>query len=139
MGSYAPSRGRRTPYEPTAFVPAATARIDAGVDVRRIMRDLDLVTLQGHDFHVSGERRTARRCGSRPTRARAGSTATRAGGARLAVRRQHPVDVRRPAGARAKTRYVREEGLGGAMLRSLDGDSTDGALMTAVDRGLRGR
>lgn len=39
---------------------------------------------------------------------------------------------------RTKTRYIREHGLGGAMFWSLDADTADGELMTAVDRGLRG-
>ncbi len=34
-------------------------KIDAGFDVPRIMRDFDFVNLQGYDFHVSGEARTA--------------------------------------------------------------------------------
>lgn len=46
-------------YELSAFVPTAPAKIDAGFDVRRIMRDFDFVNLQGYDFHVSGETTTA--------------------------------------------------------------------------------
>ncbi len=46
-------------YELSAFVPTAPAKIDAGFDVRRIMRDFDFVNLQGYDFHVSGEATTA--------------------------------------------------------------------------------
>lgn len=38
----------------------------------------------------------------------------------------------------AKARHVREQGLGGAVFRSLDGDTADAELTTAVDRGLRG-
>ncbi|WUM96075.1 glycoside hydrolase family 18 protein [Streptomyces sp. NBC_00322] len=41
-----------------------------------------------------------------------------------------------PQVLRAKTSYIRERGLGGAMFWSLDGDTEDGELMTAVDRGL---
>lgn len=59
LDAYARSGQRKTPYELTAFVPTAPAKIDAGFDVRRIMRDLDFVTLQGYDFHVSGESTTA--------------------------------------------------------------------------------
>lgn len=40
---------------------------------------------------------------------------------------------------RTKTEYIRENGLGGAMFWSLDADTADGELMTAVDRGLHGR
>lgn len=46
-------------YELSAFVPTAEAKIDAGFEVPKIMRDLDFVTLQGYDFHVSGEPVTA--------------------------------------------------------------------------------
>ncbi|MEU1214048.1 glycoside hydrolase family 18 protein [Streptomyces sp. NPDC005791] len=44
-----------------------------------------------------------------------------------------------PQVLRAKTSYIRDRGLGGAMFWSLDGDTDDGELMTAVDRGLRRR
>ncbi|MFF3400603.1 glycoside hydrolase family 18 protein [Streptomyces sp. NPDC002659] len=44
-----------------------------------------------------------------------------------------------PQVLRAKTSYIRERGLGGAMFWSLDGDTADGELMTAVDRGLSRR
>jgi chitinase len=36
-----------------------------------------------------------------------------------------------------KTRYIREKGLGGAMVWSLDADDSNGSLMKALDRGLR--
>ncbi|MDG4858138.1 glycoside hydrolase family 18 protein [Streptomyces sp. T-3] len=49
----------RKHYELSAFVPAAQSKIDAGFEVRKIMKDLDFVTLQGYDFHVSGEKTTA--------------------------------------------------------------------------------
>jgi chitinase len=42
-------------YELSAFVPTAEEKIDAGFEVPKIMRNLDFVTLQGYDFHVSGE------------------------------------------------------------------------------------
>ncbi|MGW4233579.1 glycoside hydrolase family 18 protein [Streptomyces sp. NPDC004980] len=41
-----------------------------------------------------------------------------------------------PQVLRAKTSYIRDRGLGGAMFWSLDGDTDDGELMAAVDRGL---
>ncbi|ROQ82539.1 glycoside hydrolase family 18 protein [Streptomyces sp. NBC_01260] len=44
-----------------------------------------------------------------------------------------------PQVLRAKTGYIRDHRLGGAMFWSLDGDTDDGELMTAVDRGLSGR
>lgn len=44
-----------------------------------------------------------------------------------------------PQVLRTKTGYIRDHRLGGAMFWSLDGDTDDGELMTAVDRGLSGR
>ncbi|MYT21737.1 glycosyl hydrolase, partial [Streptomyces sp. SID7760] len=44
-----------------------------------------------------------------------------------------------PQVLRTKTEYIRENGLGGAMFWSLDADTPDGELITAVDRGLHGR
>ncbi|WP_327350480.1 glycoside hydrolase family 18 protein [Streptomyces sp. NBC_01304] len=49
----------RKHYDLSAFVPAAESKIDAGFEVRKIMKDLDFVNLQGYDFHVSGEKTTA--------------------------------------------------------------------------------
>ncbi|MEU0782549.1 glycoside hydrolase family 18 protein [Streptomyces sp. NPDC006173] len=46
-------------YELSAFVPTAPAKIDAGFEVGKIMKDFDFVNLQGYDFHVSGEKTTA--------------------------------------------------------------------------------
>ncbi|MFD6923666.1 glycoside hydrolase family 18 protein [Streptomyces sp. NPDC059944] len=46
-------------YELSAFVPTAPAKIDAGFEVSKIMKDFDFVNLQGYDFHVSGEKTTA--------------------------------------------------------------------------------
>ncbi|MER8094257.1 glycosyl hydrolase family 18 protein [Streptomyces goshikiensis] len=43
-----------------------------------------------------------------------------------------------PQVLRSKSRYVRDHGLGGAMFWSLDADTADGELMTAVDQALRG-
>lgn len=44
-----------------------------------------------------------------------------------------------PQVLRTKTAYIRDHRLGGAMFWSLDGDTEDGELMTAVDRGLSRR
>ncbi|MFF7179430.1 glycosyl hydrolase family 18 protein [Streptomyces sp. NPDC008121] len=56
----ATERGKkRKHYELTAFVPTAPAKIDAGFEVRKIMRDLDFVNLQGYDFHGPWESTTA--------------------------------------------------------------------------------
>jgi chitinase len=46
---------QRKHYDLSAFVPTAEEKIDAGFEVRKIMKNLDFVTLQGYDFHVSGE------------------------------------------------------------------------------------
>ncbi|MFD3945072.1 glycoside hydrolase family 18 protein [Streptomyces sp. NPDC058579] len=51
--------GKRKHYELTAFVPTAPAKIDAGFEVPKIMRDLDFVNLQGYDFHGPWESTTA--------------------------------------------------------------------------------
>ncbi|MFD6417116.1 glycoside hydrolase family 18 protein [Streptomyces sp. NPDC060194] len=52
-------REQKKKYELTAYVPAAPAKIDAGFDVKKIIKDFDFVNLQGYDFHVSGEKTTA--------------------------------------------------------------------------------
>jgi chitinase len=206
LDAYGRTRGRR--YELTAFVPTAPAKIDAGFDVRRIMRSLDFVTLQGYDFHVSGEPVTAQQSalhapwdfsveGTVDAWKRRGAPARKlvmgmpfygqgwtgvSGGGdgmgqpatgpapatwaagyedykalkKLADSGRYTVHRDRRGGhawlfdgttlwtyddpqvLRAKTRYIREEGLGGAMFWSLDADTADGELMTAVDRGLTG-
>ncbi|ANW18340.1 glycoside hydrolase family 18 protein [Streptomyces clavuligerus] len=64
LDAYARSEARRTDtrpkhYDLSAFVPTAPAKIDAGFEVPKIMKDFDWVNLQGYDFHVSGERTTA--------------------------------------------------------------------------------
>ncbi|WP_411085316.1 glycoside hydrolase family 18 protein [Streptomyces sp. 061-3] len=193
-------------YELSAFVPTAPAKIDAGFDVRRIMRDFDFVNLQGYDFHVSGETTTAQQSAlyakndfsvdqtvrewigrGAPARklvmgmpfygqgwtgvtgsgdglgrpATAPAPATWAAGyedykalKKLAESGTYTIhrDVRNghawlfdgttlwtyddPQVLRAKTSYIRQHGLGGAMFWSLDGDTDDGELMTAVDQGL---
>ncbi|MFE0583346.1 glycoside hydrolase family 18 protein [Streptomyces sp. NPDC058874] len=208
LDAYARSR-KKARYELTAFVPTAPAKIDAGFDVRRIMRDLDFVNLQGYDFHVSGEPRTAQQSalyarddfsvhGTVEAWKRRGAPAHKlvmgmpfygqgwtgvAGGGdgmgrpatgpapatwaagyedykalkKLADSGAYQVHRDRRGGhawlfdgttlwtyddprvLRVKTGYIREMGLGGAMFWSLDADTADGELMTAVDRGLRGR
>ncbi|MFJ6758824.1 glycoside hydrolase family 18 protein [Streptomyces sp. NPDC091273] len=209
LDAYAKSRQKKTKYELTAFVPTAPAKIDAGFDVRRIMRDLDFVTLQGYDFHVSGESKTAQqsalyargdfsvdgtvdawRLRGAPAHKLVmgmpfygqGWTGVSGGGDGMGQPATGPAPATWSAGyedykalkkladsgtyqvhrdrrgghawlfdgttlwtyddpqvLRTKTAYVREHGLGGAMFWSLDADTSDGELMTAVDRGLRGR
>ncbi|MFF3247608.1 glycoside hydrolase family 18 protein [Streptomyces sp. NPDC002870] len=201
-------KGRKH-YELTAFVPTAPAKIDAGFEVRKIMRDLDFVNLQGYDFHVSGEKTTAQQSAlyargdfsvdqtvrdwqrrGAPARklvmgmpfygqgwtgvtgggdgmgqpAAAPAPATWAAGyedykalKKLADSGTYTLHRDRRGGhawlfdgttlwtyddpqvLRAKTSYIRERGLGGAMFWSLDGDTADGELMNAVDRGLSRR
>ncbi|WP_327411927.1 glycoside hydrolase family 18 protein [Streptomyces sp. NBC_01233] len=209
LDAYAKSTRKKTKYELTAFVPTAPAKIDAGFDVRRIMRDLDFVTLQGYDFHVSGESTTAQqsalyargdfsvdgtvdawRLRGAPAHKLVmgmpfygqGWTGVSGGGDGMGQPATGPAPATWSAGyedykalkkladsgtyqvhrdrrgghawlfdgttlwtyddpqvLRAKTAYVREHGLGGAMFWSLDADTSDGELMTAIDRGLRGR
>ncbi|MCY0947311.1 glycoside hydrolase family 18 protein [Streptomyces antarcticus] len=209
LDALATSQKRKSKYELTAYVPTATAKIDAGFDVRRIMRDFDFVNLQGYDFHVSGEATTAQQSALRARNdfsvdgtveawkrrgapahklvvgmpfygqgwtgvsgggdgmgqpATGPAPATWAAGyedykelKKLADSGSYQVHRDRRGGhawlfdgttlwtyddpqvLRAKTAYVREEGLGGAMFWSLDADTADGELITAVDRGLRGR
>lgn len=208
LDAYSRSQKRKSKYELTAFVPTAPAKIDAGFDVRRIMRDLDFVTLQGYDFHVSGEKTTAQQSalyarndfsvdGTVDAWERRGApahklvmgmpfygqgwTGVSGGGDGMGRPATGPAPATWSAGyedykalkkladsgsykvyrdrrngsawlfdgstlwtyddpqvLRAKTRYIREEGLGGAMFWSLDADTADGELMTAVDQGLRG-
>ncbi len=42
----------------TAFLPAATGKIDAGFEVRRVFEQLDFATVQGYDLRGSWETRT---------------------------------------------------------------------------------
>ncbi|MGW8887760.1 glycoside hydrolase family 18 protein [Streptomyces sp. NPDC055749] len=200
---------KRQRYELSAFVPTAPAKIDAGFDVRRIMRDFDFVNLQGYDFHVSGEKTTAQQSAlyakgdfsvdqtvrdwirrGAPARKLVmgmpfygqGWTGVTGGGDGLGQPAAAPAPATWAAGyedykalkkladsgaykihrdarnghawlfdgttlwtyddpqvLRAKTSYIRDRGLGGAMFWSLDGDTDDGELMTAVDRGLNRR
>ncbi|WP_030154049.1 glycoside hydrolase family 18 protein [Streptomyces sp. NRRL S-244] len=209
LDAYARGQKRKEKYELTAFVPTAPAKIDAGFDVRRIMRDLDFVTLQGYDFHVSGEPTTAQQSAlhARGDFSAAGTveawrhrgapaqklvmgmpfygqgwTGVSGGGDGMGQPATGPAPATWAAGyedykalkkladsgtyeiyrdrrgghawlfdgstlwtyddpqvLRTKTEYIRENGLGGAMFWSLDADTADGELMTAVDRGLHGR
>ncbi|MEV6651259.1 glycoside hydrolase family 18 protein [Streptomyces sp. NPDC051219] len=193
-------------YELTAFVPTAPAKIDAGFEVRKIMREFDFVNLQGYDFHVSGEKTTAQQSAlyarddfsvdgtvdawlERGAPARKlvmgmpfygqGWTGVTGGGNGLGRPAAAPAPATWAAGyedykalrkladsgtykvyrdrenghawlfdgttlwtyddpqvLRAKTSYIRDHRLGGAMFWSLDGDTADGELMTAVHRGL---
>ncbi|MFD3325616.1 glycoside hydrolase family 18 protein [Streptomyces sp. NPDC058701] len=209
LDALAKSQKRKSKYQLTAYVPTATAKIDAGFDVPRIMRDFDFVNLQGYDFHVSGEATTAQQSALRARNdfsvdgtVRAwkqrgapahklvvgmpfygqGWTGVSGGGDGMGQPATGPAPATWAAGyedykelkkladsgtyqvhrdrrgghawlfdgttlwtyddpqvLRTKTAYVREEGLGGAMFWSLDADTADGELITAVDRGLRGR
>ncbi|MEU3063707.1 glycoside hydrolase family 18 protein [Streptomyces subrutilus] len=208
LDAHAKSVKKKSTYELTAFVPTAPAKIDAGFDVRRIMRDLDFVNLQGYDFHVSGEKKTAQQSalrarddfsvdGTVEAWKRRGApahklvvgmpfygqgwTGVTGGGDGLGQPAAGPAPATWAAGyedykelkkladsgtyqvhrdrrgghawlfdgttlwtyddpqvLRQKSGYVRDEGLGGAMFWSLDGDTADGELLSAVDRGLRG-
>lgn len=209
LDAYGRGQKQKRTYELTAFVPTAPAKIDAGFDVPRIMRDLDFVTLQGYDFHVSGEKNTAQQSAlyarndfsvdgtvdawlrrGAPARKLVmgmpfygqGWTGVSGGGDGMGQPATGPApaawaagyadykELRQLAGSgtyrlhrdrrgghawlfdgttlwtyddpqvlRTKSRYVRDNGLGGAMFWSLDADTADGELITAVDRGLRGR
>ncbi|MFJ8584946.1 glycoside hydrolase family 18 protein [Streptomyces sp. NPDC093595] len=193
-------------FELSAFVPTAPAKIDAGFDVPRIMRDFDFVNLQGYDFHVSGESSTAQQSALRarddfsveqtvrdwlrrgaPARKLVvgmpfygqGWTGVTGGGDGMGQPAAGPAPATWAQGyedykalkkladsgaytlhrdhrgghawlfdgttlwtyddprvLRTKAAYVRARGLGGAMFWSLDGDTADGELITAVDRGL---
>ncbi|MFF9866165.1 glycoside hydrolase family 18 protein [Streptomyces sp. NPDC013953] len=206
LDAYGASLDTPRRFELSAFVPTAPAKIDAGFEVPRIMRDFDFVTLQGYDFHVSGERRTAQQSALRarddfsveqtvrdwlrrgaPARKLVvgmpfygqGWTGVTGGGDGMGQPAAGPAPatwaqgyedykalqkladsgaytVHRdhrgghawlfdgttlwtyddPRVLRTKAAYVRARGLGGAMFWSLDGDTADGELITAVDRGL---
>ncbi|MFF3453407.1 glycoside hydrolase family 18 protein [Streptomyces sp. NPDC002730] len=206
LDAYGRSLQKRRHYELSAFVPTAPAKIDAGFEVRRIMRDLDFVNLQGYDFHGSWESTTAQQSAlyakndfsvdqtvdawrDRGAPARKlvmgmpfygqGWTGVTGGGDGLNQPAAAPAPATWAAGyedykalkkladsgtytlhrdrrnghawlfdgttlwtyddpqvLRTKTSYIRDRGLGGAMFWSLDGDTADGELMTAVDRGL---
>ncbi|MFJ3087434.1 glycoside hydrolase family 18 protein [Streptomyces sp. NPDC086838] len=196
-------------YDLSAFVPASPEKIDAGFDVPRIMRDFDFVNLQGYDFHVSGEAKTAQQSAlyakndysvdrtvrdwlKRGAPARKlvmgmpfygqGWTGVTGGGDGLGQPAAGPAPATWAAGyedykalkklaesgaykvhrntrdgsawlfdgttlwtyddpqvLRTKAAYIRGHRLGGAMFWSLDGDTENGELITAVDRGLSHR
>ncbi|MEV7414238.1 glycoside hydrolase family 18 protein [Streptomyces sp. NPDC089919] len=200
-------RAQHRKYQLSAFVPAAPAKIDAGFEVRKIMRDLDFVTLQGYDFHVSGEPVTAQQSALRARGDFSGDatveswlrrgapahklvlgmpfygqgwTGVSGGGDGMGQPATGPAPAKwgpgyadykelkelaadpryrlyrdrrgghawlfdgttlwtydDPQVLRDKARYVRARGLGGAMFWSLDADTPDGELITAVDQGLR--
>ncbi|MET0418877.1 MAG: glycoside hydrolase family 18 protein, partial [Actinoplanes sp.] len=44
-------------YLLTAFLPAAPAKIEAGFETAKVMKDFDFATVQGYDFHGSWETR----------------------------------------------------------------------------------
>ncbi|MFE7381403.1 glycoside hydrolase family 18 protein [Streptomyces zhihengii] len=211
LDAYAKSKqraegGKRKHYELSAFVPTAPAKIDAGFEVAKIMRDFDFVNLQGYDFHVSGESTTAQQSAlfargdfsvdqtvrdwlrrGAPARKLVvgmpfygqGWTGVSGGGDGLGQPATAPAPATWAAGyedykalkkladsgtykvhrnllgghawlfdgttlwtyddpqvLRTKSAYVRAMGLGGAMFWSLDGDTADGELTAAVDRGL---
>ncbi|MCT4355498.1 glycoside hydrolase family 18 protein [Streptomyces sp. Je 1-79] len=210
LDAYAKSaqrHGKRKHYELTAFVPTAPAKIDAGFEVPKIMRDFDFVNLQGYDFHGSWETTTAQQSALFAQRGdfsvdqtvndwlRRGApahklvvgmpfygqgwTGVTGGGDGLGQPATGPApgawangsedyealrkladsgtySVHRdwrtghawlfdgttlwtyddPLVLLTKSAYVRAKGLGGAMFWSLDGDTPDGELITAVDRGL---
>ncbi|MFC8080556.1 glycoside hydrolase family 18 protein [Streptomyces sp. NPDC057307] len=210
LDTYAKSRKhqqKRKHYELTAFVPTAPAKIDAGFEVSKIMRDFDFVNLQGYDFHGTWEPTTAQQSAlfaktddfsvnqtvndwlrrGAPARKLVvgmpfygqGWTGVSGGGTGMGQPATGPApgtwangnedykalkkladsgaytvhrDVRNghawlfdgttlwtyddPQVLRTKSAYVRAKGLGGAMFWSLDGDTPDGELIKAVDRGL---
>jgi chitinase len=51
-------RARHRHYTLSAFLPAAPAKVDAGVDVRKVFAPLDWATLQGYDLHGTWETAT---------------------------------------------------------------------------------
>ncbi|MFE7598146.1 glycoside hydrolase family 18 protein [Streptomyces sp. NPDC057494] len=209
LDAYGRSLQKRRHYDLSAYVPTAPAKIDAGFEVAKIMRDFDFVNLQGYDFHVSGEKTTAQQSAlyakddfSVDQTVRAwlrrgapahklvvgmpfygqGWTGVTGGGDGLGQPAAGPAPATWTAGSedykylkklagsgtyklyrgagnghawlfdgttlwtyddptvlRTKASYVRRNGLGGAMVWSLDGDTPDGELITAVDRGLTRR
>ncbi|MEU5288605.1 glycoside hydrolase family 18 protein [Streptomyces sp. NPDC020755] len=210
-GGHGHGHGKPKPvhYDLSAYVAANPKAIDAGFDVKRLMKDFDFVNIQGYDYHVSGEKKTAqqsalyakndfsvdqtvrdwvRRGAPRhklvmgmPTYGQ-GWTGVSGGGTgmgrpatgpapatwaagyedykvlkQLAASGTYKVhrDVKNghawlfdgttlwtyddPQVLRTKAKYIRDKGLGGAMFWSLDGDTENGELITAVDRGLNRR
>ncbi|MFE5795834.1 glycoside hydrolase family 18 protein [Streptomyces sp. NPDC056503] len=209
LDAYGRSLPKRKHYELSAYVPTAPAKIDAGFEVSKIMRDFDFVNLQGYDFHVSGEQTTAQQSalfakndwsveGTVRSWLRRGApahklvvgmpfygqgwTGVTGGGDGLGQPAAGPApatwapgsedykNLRKlaesgtytlhrghrnghawlfdgttlwtyddPTVLRAKSAWVRTHGLAGAMVWSLDGDTADGELIGAIDRGLTRR
>lgn len=199
-------------YGLTAFLPADPAKIDAGFQVRQVMRYLDFATVQGYDLHGSWETTTNHQANLFPARRdpspvtfsvdttiqaylRRGAPAhelvvglpffgrgwqgvpsgPRGDGLFQASTGAAPgvwepgVDdyevLAQRTGSRhrdfrsgtlwlydgnewwsyddpvvllQKMAYIRQRGLGGAMVWSLDGDDPAGSLVRAIDLGLRG-
>ncbi|MFE1270505.1 glycoside hydrolase family 18 protein [Streptomyces sp. NPDC058758] len=209
LDAYGRSLPQRRHYELSAYVPTAPAKIDAGFEVAKIMRDFDFVNLQGYDFHVSGEQTTAQQSalfakddwsveGTVKSWLRRGApahklvvgmpfygqgwTGVTGGGDGLGQPAAGPAPATwapgsedyenlkklaesgtyqlhrghrnghawlfdgttlwtydDPAVLRTKANWVRTHGLAGAMVWSLDGDTADGELIGAIDRGLTRR
>ncbi|MFB8239010.1 glycoside hydrolase family 18 protein [Kitasatospora purpeofusca] len=209
VDAYARTLKGRKHFELSAYVPTAPAKIDAGFEVSKIIRDFDFVNLQGYDFHVSGEKTTAQQSAlyarndfsldgtvdawlrrGAPARKLVtglpfygqGWTGVTGGGNGLGQPAAGPAPATWTAGTedykalkkladsgtyklyrgqrnghawlfdgttlwtyddaavlRTKAEYVRREGLGGAMIWSLDGDTPNGELITAIDKGLSRR
>ncbi|MER6475409.1 glycoside hydrolase family 18 protein [Streptomyces filamentosus] len=209
LDAYGRSLPKRKHYELSAYVPTAPAKIDAGFEVAKIMRDFDFVNLQGYDFHVSGEKTTAQQSalfakndwsveGTVRSWLRRGApahklvvgmpfygqgwTGVTGGGDGLGRPAAGPAPATWAPGSedyknlkklaesgtytlhrgprnghawlfdgttlwtyddptvlRTKANWVRTHGLAGAMVWSLDGDTADGELIGAIDRGLTRR
>ncbi|MER8039524.1 glycoside hydrolase family 18 protein [Streptomyces hydrogenans] len=209
LDAYGRSLPKRKHYELSAYVPTAPAKIDAGFEVAKIMRDFDFVNLQGYDFHVSGETTANQQSalfakndwsveGTVKSWLRRGApahklvvgmpfygqgwTGVTGGGDGLGQPAAGPApatwapgseDYKNlkkladsgtyklyrghrnghawlfdgttlwtyddPAVLRTKANWVRTHGLAGAMVWSLDGDTADGELIGAIDRGLTRR
>ncbi|MFJ8130752.1 glycoside hydrolase family 18 protein [Streptomyces hydrogenans] len=209
LDAYGRSLPKRKHYELSAYAPTAPAKIDAGFEVAKIMRDFDFVNLQGYDFHVSGETTANQQSalfakddwsveGTVKSWLRRGApahklvvgmpfygqgwTGVTGGGDGLGRPAAGPApatwapgseDYKNlkkladsgtyklyrghrnghawlfdgttlwtyddPAVLRTKANWVRTHGLAGAMVWSLDGDTADGELIDAIDRGLTRR
>ncbi|GGR28674.1 glycoside hydrolase family 18 protein [Streptomyces roseolus] len=209
LDAYGRSLPQRKHYELSAYVPTAPAKIDAGFEVAKIMRDFDFVNLQGYDFHVSGEATADQQSalfakndwsveGTVKSWLRRGApahklvvgmpfygqgwTGVTGGGDGLGQPAAGPAPATWAPGSedyknlkelaasgtyklyrghrnghawlfdgttlwtyddptvlRTKANWVRTHGLGGAMVWSLDGDTADGELIGAIDRGLTRR
>ncbi|MFJ8042079.1 glycoside hydrolase family 18 protein [Kitasatospora sp. NPDC096147] len=210
LDAYARTQGRHKHYDLSAYVPTAPAKIDAGFEVKKIIKDFDFVNLQGYDFHVSGEKKTAQQSALYAKRGDfsvdqtvnawldrgapanklvvgvpfygQGWTGVTGGGDGLDQPATGPAPATWVAGTedykalkkladsgtykiyrsrdkgsawlfdgstlwtyddptvlRTKAAYIRNEGLAGAMIWALDGDTPNGELITALDQGLKRR